>query len=885
MTPRPEADPLGATKFVPPRSPPGWVERPRLAQALEQGLRGPVTLLAASAGAGKSALLSAWYAQHTGAKPVCWLSLDTSDADRRRFWRGVFAALRRGGAGEPAASLALHPAEDIGIAIPALVNALDRLEDPVVLVLDDLHELGDSPVLDDLDRLLRHPPENLRLVISTRMDPALRIGRLRVEGALTEIREADLAFTLDESVALLHASGIELEPEVGRRLWTRTEGWAAGLRLAALTLRGHPDPPAFVDAFAGDDIATADYLLTEVLARQPPELADFLLRTSIVDTVHADLADALTGRAGAPAVLARLEREHALITVVEGNARTWHRYHRLLRELLQVQLRFRLPGEVPGLHRTAAAWYAANARPAEAIRHAAAGEAWDMVAALASEHWLPLLVAGEIPSLRPVLESLPEARVAEDAELALAMAAVMLDAGDGAQGAELLTRAHALRDTVPRERSPRFTGGLAMVGLLAARVSGDPDAARWARDAIEGTGSDALPAGVGRAVRAYATLNLGITELWTGRLEPARRELEGARRAAEAAGAAWIKLLALSHLAASSAMAGEVRRAQRLGDEALAHADEHGWSRTWAAGMAETALSAVALERDELGRARSHFARGGELLAQANDAPLRAGGLLHAARLQLAGGQPDAALLSLERYPDALGDWPLFDELRGLGAGVRARALAALGHHDEGVESLEEAGDLLRTGHAVLALAHLRLLSGDADAALEVLGRRLDDPPRTPLGVELLLLAALAHDARADHAAASVCLEHALRVSEPEGMRRPFATLGPSVRGLLRRQIRLGTAHRSLVDDLLEALERPSAGAGERTALTEVLSDRELAVLRFLPTMMSNTEIAAELFVSVNTVKSHLKSIYRKLDVPDRRHAVRRARDLSLLAP
>ena len=408
MTPRPEADPLGATKFVPPRAPPGWVERPRLSEALEQGLRGPVTLLAASAGAGKSALLSAWYAQRVGAGPVCWLSLDGADADRRRFWRGVFAALERGSAGEPAASLALHPAEDIGVAIPALVNALDGLDEPVVLVLDDLHELGDSPVLADLDRLLRHPPENLRLVISTRMDPALRIGRLRVEGALTEIREAELAFTLDEAAALLAESGIGLEPELVRLLWTRTEGWAAGLRLAALTLRGHDDPRAFVEAFAGDDVATADYLLSEVLAQQPRELVDFLLRTSIVDTVHADLADALTGSPGSAAVLARLEREHALVTVVEGNARTWHRYHRLLRELLQVQLRYRMPEEVPGLHRTAATWYAANARPAEAIQHAAAGEAWDLVAALASEHWLPLLVGGEIPSLRPVLEALPE---------------------------------------------------------------------------------------------------------------------------------------------------------------------------------------------------------------------------------------------------------------------------------------------------------------------------------------------------------------------------------------------------------------------------------------------------------------------------------------------
>ena len=236
----------------------------------------------------------------------------------------------------PVASLAVHPAESVDLLVPEVVNALVELDEPVVLVLDDLHEVGDGGVIGDLDRLLRHPPTALRLVISTRVDPPLRLGRLRLTGELTEIREADLAFTERETAALLAAAASSLHPRDVEQLWLRTEGWAAGLRLAALTLRTHPDPSRFVSAFAGDDAAMADYLLSEVLAQQPDELVDFLLRTSVVDVVCGELADALTGGTRSDEVLARLEREHALVSA-HGDQRTWHRYHPLMRELLSVR--------------------------------------------------------------------------------------------------------------------------------------------------------------------------------------------------------------------------------------------------------------------------------------------------------------------------------------------------------------------------------------------------------------------------------------------------------------------------------------------------------------------------------------------------------------------
>ena len=321
-----------------------------------------------------------------------------------------------------------------------------------MLVLDDLHEVGDGAAIADLDRLLRHPPRALRIVAATRIDPPLRLGRMRLAGDLCDVRERDLAFTEAETGALLHAGGTDLEPDAVRVLWQRTEGWAAGLRMAAIALRTHPDPARFVAAFAGDDVAMADYLLSEVLAQQPPELVDFLLRTSIVSLVSGELATALTGLPDADRLLARLEREHALVAAI-GDDRLWHRYHPLLRELLRSELRFRRPAEVPQLHARAARWYAARERPAEALRHAADAGEWEMVARLAGEHWMPLLVSGELGMLRPVLEGLPRERAREDPEVALALAATILDAGDEPGAAAALPPRGAARGAVPGDRA------------------------------------------------------------------------------------------------------------------------------------------------------------------------------------------------------------------------------------------------------------------------------------------------------------------------------------------------------------------------------------------------------------------------------------------------
>ena len=365
------------------------------------------------------------------------------------------------------------------------------------------------------------------------------------------------------------------------------------------------------------------------------------------------------------------------------------------------------------------------------------------------------------------------------------------------------------------------------------------------------------------------------------RSDDARRDLEAARRSASEGGCDWLLLLALAHLAAHAMLAGRLGRAGRLADETVALATERGWLRTWPVGLAEGVYSAVTLERNQLDEARRHFARCEELLAHPSDRPLRVAVRIQRARLQMAEGHSESALESLEAADDLLGDWPMARALRGLLSGSRTIVEAALGDGDgsgNGAHATAEDG---------AAIARLRLRAGDADGAHAALAPWLHDAADAfgPTRVELWLLESLAADAGADVEAGAAALEHALDEAEPHGVRRPFTELGGDVATLLRRQLRRGTGHRSLVEELLRELDRPEAATRPRVLLLEPLSEREAAVLRFLPTMMSNGEIAAELFVSVNTVKTHLKSIYRKLDVPDRRGAVRRARELELLAP
>jgi LuxR family maltose regulon positive regulatory protein len=887
------SDALLATKLSVPRGPKAAVLRQRLLDRLDSGMQGSVTLVAAPAGAGKSALLSSWIAEDRPPGPVAWLSLDTDDADRRRFWRGVLAALAKATGDDAVAALAVSPREPMrmGLVAPALADALEGAKQPVVLVLDDFHEVIDA-VHEDLERLARFPPPALRLIIVTRADPPIGLGRLRLDGSLTEIRAADLNFSLDEAGALFGALGIALAPEDLATLWRRTEGWAAALRLAALSLQHHPDPRAFIEHFAGTDATISDYLVSEVLARQPPELRDFLLRTSVVDTLSAELADALTQTTDGHAMLARLEHGGVLTTPLDDRG-TWHRYHPLFAELLRAELRAQLPDDVPQLHRRAATWLAAHGDNAAALRHAAAGGAWDLAADLTTTRWFPMMINGEMGTLRPILETMPRGLVEASPELALAFGGALLARGDHAGAQPYLRRAEEGGALVPPERRASFAASRAAMGLYEGRLRGDPKAALWAARELRDQAAVLDSGDLSSGVRSFVLGQLGIVELWTGDLDSATAHLERAYANALDGGNDWTALAATAHLAVARAFRGELLRALRHADEAVRLAVRRGWGRSEPAGAAYCVQAAIAIQRGRREQAEELVARASEALHETRERPLRAVHALNRALLLSDAGEPEAALSVLQVARDEVGDWPLLAPLEDQLLAREALLRAALGERDLGRALLERAERETATSIPVAnALARLKLLDGDPRAARDVLAPHLGDghgaPANgTPVSVlaEAWLLDALALDALAEPDDAATSLERSLDLAEPAGLSRLIVEHGNRVRPLLHRHVRQRTAHPAMVGEALDTIEHRGDERSPAVAvlLAEPLSEREQAILRYLPTMMSNHEIAGELFVSVNTVKTHLKAIYRKLDASGRREAVERGRELALM--
>jgi LuxR family maltose regulon positive regulatory protein len=551
------------------------------------------------------------------------------------------------------------------------------------------------------------------------------------------------------------------------------------------------------------------------------------------------------------------------------------------------ELRSEAPDQVPALHRRAASWFADHGDEARGLVHAVEGEAWDLAARLAGERWVDLLIRGEVSALEPLIERLPVEWAEEDPELALAVASALLDRGDHADAQEMLGNAETAAEKVPRERRERFTVSVVALRTQLARLRGDLDGALELGRALLREGHlEAEPVDAG--LRALALVHLGIAELWAGEAEEAEHHLERARGAAAEAGRDWLVLMAVAHLALLGATTSELARSARLADEAIALAESRGWDRTWPAGAAYLALAGAEFLWDRGDEAALTLELARVALSGTQEPPLRAYlALMRATGLDRQ-GELESALAVLGSGLEELGDWPLLPVLRDHFPVREAVLRNALGEPDQAARLLRGTDGEPDSLLAAVVLGQLRLADGDAAAAREAIdpwSAELEQK-RTPSAVQGWVVDALALDVLADHEGAAASLERALERAEPSGQRWALLDFGRALQPLLSRQLRRGTAHRALVGDLLEALD--GAGGSSRPAssfVIEPLSPRERAVLRYLPTMMSNQEIASELFVSVNTVKTHLKAIYRKLDVADRREAVRRARALELLAP
>jgi LuxR family maltose regulon positive regulatory protein len=763
---------------------------------------------------------------------------------------------------------------------------LAPLAERLWLVVDDVHELGPE-TRGQLELLIMRAPPPLRFVLAARHDVRLGLHRLRLEGGLAEIRGPDLRFSVAEAEELFAEAGVQLASL--SRLVERTEGWAAGLRLAALWLAGHPEPERFANEFSGSERTVAEYLLAEVLDRQPEAVRRLLLRTSILDSVNGELADVLTGTRGGERVLQDLEAANAFVVALDAG-RSWFRYHHLFADLLQLELRRSEPDEVSELHRQAAAWLAGHGQPVPAIRHAQAARDWDVAARLLANHWPGLHLAGQDATTHQLLPAFPaETRVA-NAELAVLSAVDELTQGSLETAEWYLGLAERASVSVATERYGQAQLLLGIGRLLHARQRGNlPTVAEEARKLQDIADTPAaMQRGLGEDLRALALIHLGSADYWAAHFEEGHRHLERGIPLARRIGRPYLEFAGLAYQAGIESFRSSYAGAVERGKQAVELARRHGWTDDAAAGFASLAVGGVLVSQGRLEEAEPWIQRAERLLrAEADPAQ---GLAIHFRRGQLE--------LARRRDAEALAAFTAADRLAGRLArpsllvlpnrSFLVRALIRLGETERAAQALAELSDEDRDSGAIrCGLAVLRLDQHNPQDAIDALAPVLDGSTSLPWPRWLIsasLLEAIARDDLGDEAAAATALERALDLAEPEGTLIGFL-LSPAP-GLLERHARRRTAHAALVADILSLLagRRPPPPAGPQPLL-EALSDSEIRVLRYLPTNLTAPEIARELYVAPSTVKTHIRNLYAKLGTHRRAAAVESARALGLLAP
>lgn len=850
-------DLLLATKLAVPSPRPGRVTRPRLLGQLQAVAPRELVLVCAPAGFGKSTLLADWV--RCDGRAVAWLSLDDGDNDPVRFWRHVAAALddARPGVAERAGALVGGAGSgSVMAAVTALINDLAGARQDVVLVMDDYHLIDVADVHRSVAFLLDHLPASFRLVLSSRCDPPLPLARLRARGQLAELRAADLRFTPAEAGELLAAGGTEMPDPAVARLAERTEGWVAGLQLAALSLRGRTDASRFIADFSGSDRYVLDYLTEEVLNGQPSELTTFLLESSILDQLSGPLCDAVLGRTGSQELLESVERANLFLLPLDSDRRWW-RYHGLFADLLRSRLLRSDPARVAVLHRAAATWHELSGLPDDAIRHALAGGDSDGAARIVEEH----------------LEEQLWRR------------------NEGATLARWLT---ALPPEALRHR-PRLVFGQAIVGVLSGR---------W-EDIESLLGSVAL-ARSGEAdelLRAMARALLAETDWLAGRVAEAEQAFAGILRRWSLSDE-WLVLQRIgfdlgSVQLAQGRLGAALRTFRDLGARGDAAAPEP-------AGMAQVGAAIVLFERNELAEAAAEAAAGVERCRRLAYALPLVDGLVVLARIRLAQGDRAGALAAIDDAAQVLpeaGSWGVPLEVR---RAELAFALGDVGAAAAWVRERELSCDdtpVYPRDSEYRLLARVSIAGGDPRRAVSMLNRwqaLAVAQGRNGDVIASQVLSSLAHSACGDEAQAQAALVDALILAAPEGGLRVFLAEGAALAALLRPLLADRRLHdlagsgglpRAFLSDLAAAFERqgtpilpvPRSGAVSVPGLLEPLSARELEVLGLVAAGRPNRAIAEQLFIGVDTVKRHVSHLFAKLGVANRTEAVARARALGLL--
>jgi LuxR family maltose regulon positive regulatory protein len=865
---------------------PGLIDRHDLVAALDRALGKRVTVISAPAGSGKTSLLRAWIDRRGAGQPgkdrlIAFMSVRPGQQDARQFWVALLAAVRAaaGAAESPPAA----PGFNGQAMADRVLSELAAVGAPIVLIIDDLHELDSAEAVGQLTELLTSLPPNARAVVATRYDLPLRLHRLRLAGELSEIRAAQLRFTEDDTRELLAVAGITLPGPAVSMLHERTEGWAAGLRLAVLSLAGDPQPERFVAEFSGSDRTVGEYLMAEMLDRQPPEVRRLLLRTSPLDRVNGELGDLLAGSAGSERILLDLEDANAFVVSLDPG-RTWFRYHRLFRGLLQLELRRTAAADIPGLHRLAADWLAGHGEVADAIRHLQAAGDWTEAAGLLTDHALSLTLDGQAGTVAALLRAFPAKTGEEPPGLALVHAIADLDRLRLDRAAGHLSLASAYAATAAPARRYRLQTAIVALNLLSARLRGNFDGVFEQVDALPSAivGESSADIALNGDLRALALMNLGVTEAWSLRLADSERHLlEGAALARDI-GRPYLEVACLAHLG-YTALGQSLALARGHCEEAIALAAKHGWDAEPVIAPAQATLGGILVWTGEfdhgerwLDRARRATRSDGEpgirLLVHLNSAALLAARGQHRDALAefAAAGQVQARMAGVHALTSWVIAWTIATQARlGEIEGARA-ALAALDDRQAAAREIRNAAAVIRLAEHDPAGARRELLA--------VLGDGVPAKPYLTM-VEAHLLDALAQRDLGDARAARAAVERALDLAEPDRLILPFAMTG----GWELLTESRGTAHAALVAGVLDAVREGGPGHAA-PGLAEELSPSELRVLRYLPTNLTRHEIAEQLSVSLNTVSTHIRRIYAKLGATDRSSAVQRARELRLLS-
>ena len=793
---------------APPHGVGALVPRRELFDVLGRARR--VVQVSAPAGSGKTSLLRSWIAETELRDSVAWVSVAAREGDPQRFWLSVLDAVRATKAGSSlVGELTPAPDLDAGAIAERLLADLSPLDEAIWLVIDDLHELCSDDAFRQLELVLMRAPAVLRFVLLSRGELHLGLHRLRLDGELTDIRAAELRLSLDESKALFESAGVQLSESGVALLAERTEGWAAGLRLAALSLTGHQDPERFAATFAGSERTVAEYLVAEVLDRQPEQVRRLLLRTSVLERVSGPLADWLTAGSEGQRLLQELEEAGAFVVSLDPR-RSWFRYHPLFADLLQLELRRTAADELPALHRAAGKWFSEHGHAVEAIRHAQAAEEWTLACRLLSDNWFGLILSGQRATAHQLLAGFRPGAVAADAELSALRAAYELDRGSPDEAERHLEIATEAAESEALDRRAHLQLVLAIVRLSIASNRGDLQAVvqQAHRLLAPAEAPDVAQLGLGDELRALALLEFGVAELWTGRFEAAEQHLEQALEMAQRIARPFLELGAVAHLA-QIAIFDSVPRGAERSKEAIELAQRHGWADDPVTGVAYAIHGIALVVQGRLEEAESWLQH-----AEATRLPWvsPAGGLmLYVMRglLEAANGD-DVEALKAFRSAERLGELL-----------VQPHVLAARipGHL---VRTLVRQGEArARRGDPCPDQRCRARAPGDADRRRGVAAR--PRRPRRGCGhvggaarraalamrprvwpVQALLLEAIARDALGDTDRAERALERSLDLAEPEGLLIPFL-LYPAA-GLLERHRRRRTSHAALISEILDLL-------------------------------------------------------------------------------